>query len=440
MSNIRWFLAFVMMCGLHALPANALVISGFDPVRHNRFSSGFSSNPVKNPNFFANQFDWSGVGWGANNTKTVTMITPLQFITAAHHKPPENGPVTFVNADGVLKTYTISHYSPTTTYGYTSDVVVGWLTAPIPEADHIKSYPLVTSPNEAWYYDRQIYVYGRNAQVGRNIIDGLSTTSTSSNPTHVAYYYYDNIAGSNSVGIDEAGAMSGDSSGPSFAVWQDELVLVGTHFAVSGTPPNRYRTFDALTVRYLDQIQAIIQPSGQRLTLLDGQYSNLRPGDFTNDNLITASDIDILLRAVIQGSTSSLYDLDHNGVVNKLDADHLIYNLLDTRYGDTNLDGEVSIADLTIMAENYGAFGTVGWAAGDFNGDQAIGIGDLSVIAEWFSSNPLYGQALSGEIPILLTDPSLVPLPGVLWGAGALLGLIAAGRRHRAAGRAESNF
>ncbi len=440
--NIRWSLPFVLICCLQALPAQALVISGFDTIRHSRFASGFSSAPVENPDFFAGQYDWSGVGWGANNTKTVTMITPQHFVTAAHHKPSENTPVYFVNAEGVLKSYMISHYSPTTTYGYTSDVVVGWLTEAIPEADHINNYPLVTSPNNAWYYGREIFVYGRNAQVGRNIIDGISSTSTSSNPTYVAYYYYDNATDSNGLGIDEAGAVAGDSSGPSFAIWQDQIALVGTHFAVSGSPPSRYRTYDAMTVRYLDQIQTIIEPSGQQLTLLDGQFSHLRPGDFTNDGLITTEDIDAILQAIIAGSTSLLYDLDHNGRIEEADGDYLIYELLQTGYGDTNLDGEVTIADLTVMAEHYGAAGTAGWATGDFNGDRIVGIGDLSVIAEWFSSNPLYGLdgvALTTDNAILLSDPNLVPLPGALWAAGALLGLIGAARRR--AGRGDgSNF
>ncbi|MHC4717219.1 MAG: PEP-CTERM sorting domain-containing protein [Planctomycetota bacterium] len=49
--------------------------------------------------------------------------------------------------------------------------------------------------------------------------------------------------------------------------------------------------------------------------------------------------------------------------------------------GDANGDGRVGIADLSALADNYGATGAT-WRMGDFNGDGDVGIADLSALAD----------------------------------------------------------
>jgi hypothetical protein len=49
--------------------------------------------------------------------------------------------------------------------------------------------------------------------------------------------------------------------------------------------------------------------------------------------------------------------------------------------GDANNDGAVGIADLSALADNYGATGAE-WRQGDFNGDGVVGIADLSALAD----------------------------------------------------------
>ena len=53
---------------------------------------------------------------------------------------------------------------------------------------------------------------------------------------------------------------------------------------------------------------------------------------------------------------------------------------------DANLDGEVGIADLVALAENYGLGTGADWAAGDFNGDGLVGIADLVALADHYGA------------------------------------------------------
>ena len=87
------------------------------------------------------------------------------------------------------------------------------------------------------------------------------------------------------------------------------------------------------------------------------------------DDLVDATDIDTLLAAIQSGSSDSLFDMNDDTVVNASDATTL-FDILDTQYGDANLDGSVDGLDLAIWQMNYGT--ASGWAAGNFNGDAEV--------------------------------------------------------------------
>jgi hypothetical protein len=57
--------------------------------------------------------------------------------------------------------------------------------------------------------------------------------------------------------------------------------------------------------------------------------------------------------------------------------------------GDANLDGEVSVSDLSVLAAYYNTVSGATWAMGDFDGDKDVDVADLSLLA----ANYNYGSA-----------------------------------------------
>lgn len=143
-------------------------------------------------------------------------------------------------------------------------------------------------------------------------------------------------------------------------------------------------------------------------------------GDVTENGLIDTSDIDAVFAGIRGFSQSGAYvppaDLTLDGRITQADADLLITGILQTFYGDLNLDGAVSIGDLVLMAESFNSAG--GWMDGDLNGDGMVTIGDLVLLAENFGlSQPV---AFSGFTSISIPEPGvaslLIPLSVLAWG------------------------
>jgi hypothetical protein len=156
------------------------------------------------------------------------------------------------------------------------------------------------------------------------------------------------------------------------------------------------------------------------------------PGDFNGSGDVDDVDIDLLASAAMNDADNPLYDLNDDGTVtfdvgqpnlpNPSDSDVLIYEILETRYGDLNLDGEVFLSDLSTFATHYRQEGEFGWAEGNINGSQEGGtaadprvfLSDLSVLA----TNWRFGVA-TGAVEVLdaaVPEPSgwLLAFCGVL--------------------------
>jgi hypothetical protein len=77
-------------------------------------------------------------------------------------------------------------------------------------------------------------------------------------------------------------------------------------------------------------------------------------------------------------------DLDGDLDVDKADVDELVIGILETQYGDANLDGVVDVGDLGILAGAWGTTEGAGWCNADFTGDGSVDVGDLGVLAgQW---------------------------------------------------------
>jgi len=72
--------------------------------------------------------------------------------------------------------------------------------------------------------------------------------------------------------------------------------------------------------------------------------------------------------------------------------------------GDANGDGQVGIADLSAVADNYGG-SPVTWTHGDFNHDGDVGIADLSAVADNYGRNITGGRPAGGQATEPLDAP-----------------------------------
>lgn len=112
--------------------------------------------------------------------------------------------------------------------------------------------------------------------------------------------------------------------------------------------------------------------------LFVGPYGPVLRGDFDGNGLVDAADLDQLAEA-IRANGPARFDLTGDQLVNGLDRDDMVRNVLETWYGDANLDGVFSSADLVTVfaAGKYESFEQAGWADGDWNGDGVFTSGDL---------------------------------------------------------------
>jgi len=270
----------------------------FDPDRHNRFLSGFSTNPVQNPNVLGMPgLDFSGVGWGSDGErwKNVAMVTPQHFITADHAKPTVGSFLNFLGTDGVVRSYQVQSYIPlkydADNPSNTSDLIVGQLSAPILASVPIKiysvvrpgpfKYPLSKTPPKIldFYRGREMIVVGKN-DVGGTDVDGDGYNDRggkiSKNVIDDVFVYQTVDASTNTVGVGfksppntpDSGRFVGfDSGSPSFLLWDGQLTALGSH-SVADFDVNPQYNGDGFLPYYIDQINALIAGSGYQLNVL----------------------------------------------------------------------------------------------------------------------------------------------------------------------------
>lgn len=106
-------------------------------------------------------------------------------------------------------------------------------------------------------------------------------------------------------------------------------------------------------------------------------------GDFNNDGILDASDIDALTAVVISGSNDAAFDVNSDGSVDQADRTVWVNDLRSTWFGDSNLDGEFGSGDLVTVfnAAEYEDEIPMNstWSTGDWNGDGDFDTSDLVV-------------------------------------------------------------
>ena len=168
--------------------------------------------------------------------------------------------------------------------------------------------------------------------------------------------------------------------------------------AINASHPGR-AIFDSSGV-HLNHLHLDIAPTGRIAASPD------LTGDFNLDDALTADDIDLLLRNL--GGDTSRYNLaGAAGVVDRADVDHLVTQVFDTNFGDANLDGMISQADLDAVLLNWGS-SDAGWATGRFDAAGLVSQADLdAVLLNWGDGTP----------PTI----NAIPEPSALAAAGLLL-------------------
>lgn len=110
-------------------------------------------------------------------------------------------------------------------------------------------------------------------------------------------------------------------------------------------------------------------------------------GDFDGNGQLTANDMDLLSDAVRQGDHPAAFDLDANGLVDEADRETWIFDLKNSYFGDSNLDGEFNTSDMILVLET-GEYedelqANSTWATGDWSGDREFDSADFITALQW---------------------------------------------------------
>lgn len=232
--------------------ACAVTIVGYDPALHDRFASGYPTTPVVNSSagFVGAGYDFSGVGWSTTEPqKSITMISDQYFVYSGHN--PIGSEVTFRTAGGSIIPYSVDtsfSFAPT---GEVSDALgdlrIGRLTTTV--SPSIASYAIFDSSDYADFEGLSLLVYGHGSggspRIGTNISEGVQDVEIDGGLIRKGLVWdQDALTG-------EALLESGDSGSPTFAIYNGQLVLLGTHYGVGGTT-----SVDDLLALYLESLTA----------------------------------------------------------------------------------------------------------------------------------------------------------------------------------------
>jgi hypothetical protein len=128
------------------------------------------------------------------------------------------------------------------------------------------------------------------------------------------------------------------------------------------------------------------------------------------DGELTGTDIDLISAALRGGSGDLRFDLTGNGTFDAADRMFLIVDLMSTRPGDTDLDGDVDAADMSTVVTGWtgtvGGTGGRGWADGDADGNADVDSADLTeLILQWTGVQAQSSRTASAVDALFATAP-----------------------------------
>ena len=120
-------------------------------------------------------------------------------------------------------------------------------------------------------------------------------------------------------------------------------------------------------------------------------------GDFNKDDIVNTTDIDLLRIAINTGSTDPIYDVNGGGL-DGTDFDHEVQAIINTAFGDANLDKRVNFKDFVYLSTHFGSSGT-GWAQGNFNLDDITNFADFVALANNYGTDLSSGVSVQETVP-----------------------------------------
>lgn len=247
------FVVLLTLCP--ATGRGTMIVRSYDPALNDRFYEGGDKAFVGGP------YDFSGIGY-SNGAHWATLVSDNCFLSATHYHPGVGETVTFWETN----VRTGPSFSYTVTGGVqvgSTDLWVGWFDGTVTVDTSIARYPVLVLPAAGDYLGLGLYNYGVDHRVGRNVLDDLASVTVGASSGVSAWYDYDNNDFP-AVGGAETYLQPGDSGAPTFAVFNSNLAMIGTHWAITDFPViEGASSLDTFVPEYADDINGILAGRGQ---------------------------------------------------------------------------------------------------------------------------------------------------------------------------------
>ena len=142
------------------------------------------------------------------------------------------------------------------------------------------------------------------------------------------------------------------------------------------------------------------------------QIRSRLPFDFDGDSTFETEDIDVLGNAIRDQTTQLDFDLDDSGSVDQSDFEYLLENVVEFEVGDIDFDGDIDVADSTILVANWtGAMvaGDASYSLGDVDLDGDVDVADRTrMVVSWTG-------ALNPQAIVVAEPQTTLPIAMVLF-------------------------